>query len=135
MEVQADDDNEALRIGHRYASQILQPFSLIEDEGPEILLAVSRPPELLPHALLTNMDERPEVTRFGYYVPNIIGRIRGDLTTDTVVAYNETVVRHIGREFPGNLVTVGVTVGNANLCCMRLVFREPKTAQPASGVR
>ena len=73
VDVQAGDDNDALRIAHRYASQVIQPFCLIEDEGPEISLSLSRPPAILPNALLANMDENPEAADFGYYVPNIVG--------------------------------------------------------------
>ena len=104
VDVEAEDEAQALLVGFHQATLCLAPYSLIAPEGEGIDLTRRRP-VVLPHALLVDEEAEPPTVTFRYQQgPSLVRFHVGEETVTRTQSFNNSVIRRIATLYPQSLL-------------------------------
>ena len=101
VDIEADDEREAIKRAWINAKQIANALSLVEfDQQDAISMAYKRSPNIIPNVLVANMDEEPPSLKSAHYTPSGLVRLNVGKLGAQAREFNETIVRHMEKLMP-----------------------------------
>ena len=107
VEVDEDDEHEALLTAYHQAAITLAPYSLISPEREGFDFSRSRP-TVLPNALILDFTTDPPLVDFRYEAgPGVLRLTIGPEALRHASQFNDAYVRKVGELYPRSLLEVG----------------------------
>ncbi len=104
IDVQAEDEDSAIKKAWGPAKRIVNALSLVEFEQQNaISMDYRNSPNLLPNILVANLDEATPTLDVGYYIPKGLIRFSVGKLREKAREFNNKVVRHIEKLMPPEL--------------------------------
>ncbi len=104
VDIEAEDEQQALLAGFHQATLSLAPYSLIVPEK-EMIDFSRHSPVVLPRALLLDTDAEPPTGAFRYQHGPSLARFNvGEETVSRTKSFNDAVVRRIAALYPESLL-------------------------------